>query len=233
MHLAGVLDAEVLAPLRATSAGVGQAHPMISFASPSRVPELRGGAMLVSGDRVAVARARRLARTLGMTARAWPDLDRALYHAAGGLVANGATALAAAGARLLALAGVPARDVPHVLGPLLASVAGNVSALGLPDALTGPVRRGDAAAVGAHLARIRRHAPELAALYIAVTRAQIPLARALGDTSPQALARVEHVLGDADPARNRRRRASAPDRQAPAARPDSGGAGRAQRVKRR
>lgn len=212
VHLAGALGPEVLAPLRGRSAGVGQAHPMISFASPTRVPDLGGGHLLVAGDRAAVARARRMARALGMTARAWPDVDRALYHAAGGLVANGATALAAAGAQLLVLAGAPERDVPRVLGPLLRSVAGNVAALGLPEALTGPVRRGDASAVRAHLERIRRDAPGLAQLYLAAARAQIPLAKALGDATPAALAQIEHVLEDAGPARNRRTASRSGDR---------------------
>src|SRR4051812_31280745 len=35
VHAAGAADAEVLAPLRAVSAGVAQMHPMISFASTS------------------------------------------------------------------------------------------------------------------------------------------------------------------------------------------------------
>lgn len=197
VHLAGALGPEVLAPLRRACAGVGQAHPMVSFASPRAVPSLRGAHLLVAGDRVAVARARRMARALGMTARVWPDVDRASYHAAGGLVANGAVALVAAGARLLTLAGVPDRDVPRVLGPLLASVAENVTRLGLPDALTGPVRRGDAAAVRAHLDRITRRAPGLAPLYLAVARGQLPLARALGDASPRALRDVERALANA------------------------------------
>jgi len=194
VHVAGALGPEVLAPLRAHCAGVGQAHPMISFASSRVPPPLAGGHMLVTGDPVAVKRASTLARALGMVPREWRRIDRAGYHAAGGLVANGATALAAGGARLLLEAGVPARDVPRVLGPLLHSVAHNIEKLGLPGALTGPVRRGDARALERHLERIQASAPDLTALYLASAAAQLPLARALGDADPAALEEVERVL---------------------------------------
>ena len=46
-----------------------------------------------------------------------------------------------------------------MLGPLLRSVADNVETLGFPDALTGPVRRGDAAGVEKHLATLREKLP--------------------------------------------------------------------------
>ncbi len=195
VHVAGALTAEALAPLRAGSAGVGQMHPMISFAEPARPPGLAGGHVRVAGDAEAVRRAARLARALGMRPRRLPGLDEIAYHAAAGLVANGAAALAAAGAELLARAGVDPKAAPLLLGPLLRSVADNVEALGLPAALTGPVRRGDAGAVGRHLETLGRLAPELAPLYVAMARAQLPLARALGDAPAEAFDALEARLG--------------------------------------
>jgi predicted short-subunit dehydrogenase-like oxidoreductase (DUF2520 family) len=194
VHVAGALDESVLAPLRGVAAGIGQAHPLVAFAASGFAPRLEGAQLLVSGDRVAVLRARRLARFLGMTPRAWPEAERPLYHAAAGLVANGAAALAAAGEVLLVRGGAPARDVRKALGPLLRSVAENVLRLGTPDALTGPVRRGDAETVERHLAAIRATAPELLGLYGAAVTAQIPLARALGEAAPGALARIARVV---------------------------------------
>jgi predicted short-subunit dehydrogenase-like oxidoreductase (DUF2520 family) len=194
VHVAGARGPELLAPLRAVSAGVAQMHPMISFADPAFLPTLARGNLHVSGDPVAVRRARAVARALGMTARTIPGLDRVGYHAAAGLVANGAAALAALGAELLVKSGVRADEAPRLLGPLLRSVADNVEALGFPRALTGPVRRGDAGAVEKHLALIRERVPEAVPLFIAAARAQIPLARALPDASKAALDAVEAVL---------------------------------------
>jgi predicted short-subunit dehydrogenase-like oxidoreductase (DUF2520 family) len=129
-----------------------------------------------------------------MTPRAWPKLDLAAYHAAAGLVANGSAALAAAGAELLKAAGCPPAELGRVLGPLLRSVAQNVEALGLPGALTGPIRRGDRATVQRHLAAIARYRPDLRALYLASANAQLPLAEALGDAPPRGLSELGREL---------------------------------------
>jgi predicted short-subunit dehydrogenase-like oxidoreductase (DUF2520 family) len=200
VHVAGALRAEALAALRGACAGVAQMHPMISFASTRFAPSLLRGNLHVQGDPAAMTRARRLARLLGMTARTVPDLDTVAYHAAAGLVANGTAALAAVGAELLVKAGVPRGVAPKMLGPLLRSVADNVEALGFPDALTGPVRRGDAAGVEKHLAVLDARLPEAVRLYLAAAEAQLPLARAIGDASDESLAAVAAVLAKASAA---------------------------------
>jgi len=187
VHCSGALGPEALAAVRSASAGVAQMHPMISFADPDAPPGLARGNLHVSGDAIAVRRARAVGRALGMTARTIPGLDRVGYHAAAGLVANGAAALAALGALLLTRSGVNPADAPRLLGPLLRSVADNVETLGLPGALTGPIRRGDAAAVRKQLALISERLPEAVPLFIAAGRAQVPLARALPDASGAAL----------------------------------------------
>lgn len=196
VHVAGALPADALAALRPTSAGVAQMHPMIAFANPARAPSLPGGHVLVRGDAVAVKRARKLASALGMRPRSIA-VDEIAYHAAAGLVANGAAALAAAGALVLLRAGVSPDVAPKMLGPLLRSVAENVEALGLPGALTGPVRRGDAKGVEHHLKVLSRVAPEVVALYRALVKAQVPLARPLGDATDDALAAIERMVSDA------------------------------------
>jgi predicted short-subunit dehydrogenase-like oxidoreductase (DUF2520 family) len=190
VHVAGAHGPSVLEPLRGQCAGIGQAHPLLSFASPRVQPELEGAHLLVAGERAAVARARALARLLGMVPRTWPDIDLALYHAAAGLLANGSAALAAAAARLLGAAGCPTDELGPVLGPLLRSVADNVARLGTPEALTGPIRRGDASTVRAHLVGIERATPELLPLYVACARAQLPMARALREAEPASLRQI-------------------------------------------
>ncbi len=194
VHVAGALDAAPLAALRGSCAGVGQMHPMISFASPRWAPDLARGNVHVQGDPRAVARARKLARVLGMTPRTIPDLDAIAYHAAAGLVANGAAALAAVGAELLVRAGVQRDVAPAMLGPLLRSVAENVERLGFPEALTGPVRRGDVAGLEKHLSTLRAKLPEAVAFYVAAAQAQLPLARAIADAPPASFDAIERSL---------------------------------------
>ncbi len=194
VHNSGAQSAEVLAPLRGSCAGVAQMHPMISFASTTFFPSLTRGQCHVTGDPHAEKVARRVAKRLGMTPRTFAKLDTVGYHAAAGLVANGAAALAAMGEALLVASGVPRKDAPKMLGPLLRSVAENVEALGFPNALTGPVRRGDAGAIERQIALLSERLPDALALFIASGRAQLPLARALGDAPAASFTDVEKVL---------------------------------------
>jgi predicted short-subunit dehydrogenase-like oxidoreductase (DUF2520 family) len=194
-HCAGALGPEALAPARGPNVAVAQLHPMISFADKKATPGLARGQLHVDGDRAAVGRGRQLGKILGMSPRTIPGLDRVAYHAAAGLVANGAAALAAGGVDLLEKAGVTRAVAAAMLGPLLRSVADNVERLGLPQALTGPVRRGDAVGLGRHLETLARLSPDLVPFYTAAARIQLPLARALGDAPAASFDAVEKLLG--------------------------------------
>jgi len=197
VHNAGSLPADVLLPLRGVCAGIAQMHPMISFASLRFFPNLERGHCHVKGDPIAEERVRALAKKIGMTPRTFKKLDTVGYHAAAGLVANGAAALAAIGQELLARSGVPNADAPKMLGPLLRSVADNVEALGFPDALTGPVRRGDAGAIDRQTRLLEDILPGAVPLFVASGLAQLPIAAKIGDASKKQIEEVGVVLREA------------------------------------
>ncbi len=194
VHCAGALRSDAIAALRGPGVAVAQMHPMISFASTTISPSLERGQLHVEGDRAACVAARAFGQKLGLTPRTVANLDPIAYHAAAGLVANGAAALAAGGVDLLERAGVDRKTAALMLGPLLRSVAENVERIGLPAALTGPIRRGDAAGVARHLALLERIAPHVVELYLAAGRLQLPLSAAIGDTTPEAVAAIALVL---------------------------------------
>jgi predicted short-subunit dehydrogenase-like oxidoreductase (DUF2520 family) len=194
VHCAGSLSAEALSPLRPFCAGVAQMHPLLSFASRERPPSFEGAHAQVQGDLVALRRVRRLAKRLGMTPRTFEHLDPVAYHAAAALVANGAATLAALGAELLVTSGVPEDEAPRMLAPLLRSVAENVDALGLPHALTGPIRRGDAQAVVRQLETLKTRFPTALPLFLASASAQLPLARKIGNATDAQLDKVLECL---------------------------------------
>lgn len=194
VHNAGSLPAEALEPLRGVCAGIAQMHPMIAFASTKSFPTLARGHVHVKGEPVAEKRARAVAKRLGMTPRTFAELDTVGYHAAAGLVANGAAALAAIGAELLVVSGVPRAQAPKMLGPLLRSVAENVEALGFPEALTGPVRRGDAGAIARQIELLGERLPSALPLFIASGLAQLPIAERIGDAPKEQIAQVGDVL---------------------------------------
>ena len=92
---------------------------------------------------------------------------------------------------LLRAAGVeqPAR----LVAPLLSAALDNVLRYG-DTALTGPVARGDAGTVAAHLAEISEVAPETRATYVALARATADRALANGMLRPDAAERLLDVL---------------------------------------
>jgi predicted short-subunit dehydrogenase-like oxidoreductase (DUF2520 family) len=190
VHCAGALDETPLAALRSDKVAIGRMHPLLSFADRKRPPALEGGYAHLCGDARAVRVATRAARALGMVPLT-VSLDPVRYHAAAALLANGAVALAGVAAALIAEAGVEGELAPRMLAPLLASVAQNLENLGMPDALTGPVRRGDLRGIRRHLAAM---GPDAASLYRALAKAQLPMARALGEAEAEKYEAMEAEL---------------------------------------
>ena len=70
-------------------------------------------------------------------------------------------------------------------------------------ALTGPVRRGDAAAIERHLAILRARLPGAVPLFLASVEAQLPLARALLDAPAGELDAIESLVALALAAQSR------------------------------
>jgi predicted short-subunit dehydrogenase-like oxidoreductase (DUF2520 family) len=178
LHCAGAQDVAALAAPSAAGASVGVFHPLVSFASPTHV-KLRGATFTTFGDARAVAVASRLARRLGAHSVALSPPGPA-YHAAAALVANGAAALAYAGARILVELGFEQRAAERALGALLHSVAENVARVGVPSALTGPVVRGDIATVAEHVRALAAQDPASLRAYLTVQPLVVDSALAAG-----------------------------------------------------
>jgi predicted short-subunit dehydrogenase-like oxidoreductase (DUF2520 family) len=94
---------------------------------------------------------------------------------------------------LLARCGVehPAR----MLAPLLGAALDNALRAG-DQALTGPVARGDAGTVAAHLRELRQVSPEALAAYVAMARLTADRALAAGLLKPEAAEALLEVLAE-------------------------------------
>jgi predicted short-subunit dehydrogenase-like oxidoreductase (DUF2520 family) len=152
LHCSGALSTEVLAPLHARGYPVGSLHPLQTLASPvSGADLLPGSAFAVSGERDAVAVARRLVNALGGVPLTIPIAGRALYHASAVMASNFTLTMLAASARVLIQAGAPADEALDALLPLVRGTLDNLDELGPAGALTGPIARGDVETVRLHL----------------------------------------------------------------------------------
>lgn len=194
VHCAGARGPGELDACKRAGAAVGVLHPMVSFPSPTRPPSLRGTTLVVDGDAQAVRCARRLGRAMGARVVVAPVHGPA-YHAAAALAANGSAALATAAVGLLERLGLQRRAAERTVGGLLRTVADNVERIGVPDALTGPVRRGDADTVRAHRQALRRLDGAVLRAYDAVAPVILECARAAGLSADRAR-RVRRALAE-------------------------------------
>lgn len=194
LHCAGRHGLEVLEAIAARGAATAAWHPLQSLTGgASGAARLCGAWAALEGTPAAVEAANALSRALGMQAVALPAGARPRYHAAAALLSNGTATLAALAAELLAEAGIAPPDADAMLGPLLQGTAANVAELGADAALTGPIRRGEAETVRAHLAALpaaRRP------LYVALGRETLRVARRAG-LDAGAAAEVARVLDEA------------------------------------
>jgi predicted short-subunit dehydrogenase-like oxidoreductase (DUF2520 family) len=151
-HVSGAMGLDALAPLAARGHPVGSFHPLQPFPVEREPAAFRGGLVAVDGsDGAMVARLEGLARRLGAVSHRVRDGDRAAHHAAAVLAANALVALADQSRLVFEAAGWPADLALAAVVSLMRGALGTVESLGLPEALTGPVARGDVETVSRHL----------------------------------------------------------------------------------
>lgn len=196
VHCAGARTAEELNVLRALGWRVGAMHPMVSFASPKHPPAFTGTSFVLSGDAAAVRKAAALTRAVEAHAIKRP-LQGPAYHALAALAANGAAALATTAVQGLTNLGATDREARRLIAGILHTVATNVEHVGVPAALSGPVRRGDVATVAAHRAALRPMGA-VARAYDAILPLLIDVASAL-ELGPAKARRLRQLLSERTP----------------------------------
>jgi predicted short-subunit dehydrogenase-like oxidoreductase (DUF2520 family) len=180
-HTSGANGVALLAPLTAQGCIPLAIHPAMTFTGAdedvSRLSETCFG--ITAADEIGYAIAQALVLEIGGEPFRVDEDARTLYHAALAhgsnhvvtLIADALTALRAAlsGPGLLGQETVgeaPGGLAERIIGPLARAALENTLRRG-QAALTGPVARGDAAAVAAHLAALDEVDPELAQAYCA------------------------------------------------------------------
>ncbi|TJZ76405.1 DUF2520 domain-containing protein [Rhodococcus oryzae] len=183
VHTSGANGVGVLAPLTALGALPMAIHPAMTFTGHDEDTARLSSACfgITAADEIGYAIAQSLVLEIGGEPVRVREEARALYHAA---LAHGSNHLVtlvvdAVAALRVALAGdellgqqlvddQPNGVAERVLGPLLSAALDNALRRG-PAALTGPVARGDAAAVATHLRVLEDVDPRIAAGYRALS----------------------------------------------------------------
>jgi predicted short-subunit dehydrogenase-like oxidoreductase (DUF2520 family) len=192
-HTSGRFGFGVLDPATRLGALPLALHPAMTFAgTPMDLPRLDGAGFGVTAPEPLRPIAEALVVEMGGEPQWVAEEMRPLYHAAMVSGANHLVTVVVTATELLARCGVehPAR----MLAPLLGAALDNGLRYG-DAALTGPVVRGDAGSVAAHVAELRRSAPETVASYIALARLTADRALAAGMLSSDSAEALLDVLG--------------------------------------
>jgi predicted short-subunit dehydrogenase-like oxidoreductase (DUF2520 family) len=190
VHTSGAHGIGVLDPAAEAGALPLALHPVMTFTgTPVDVQRLAGCSFGVTAPEELRLAAEALVIEMGGEPEWISEANRPLYHAALALGANHLVTLVAQSMELLRTAGVTAPD--RMLGPLLGAALDNALRSG-DAALTGPVARGDAGTVAAHVTELRKHAPQTVAGYLAMARATADRALAHGLLKPEL---AEDLLG--------------------------------------
>jgi predicted short-subunit dehydrogenase-like oxidoreductase (DUF2520 family) len=163
-HVSGASTLDVLAAARERGASTFSLHPLQTFAD-GETAVAGTPAAIAGSDEGALDFARSLAEALGMKPFEVPEENRAAYHAAAAMASNLLVALEESAAELAEKIGI--EDARELLAPLVLRTAANWAERG-PDALTGPIARGDRATVQRHRVALAETAPELVRLYDAL-----------------------------------------------------------------
>jgi predicted short-subunit dehydrogenase-like oxidoreductase (DUF2520 family) len=210
IHLSGAQGVEALAAVRAQGARVAALHPLMTF--PRTTDTLIAEVILkrVAGcawafeadDEATIDQLTAIIAALDGHAIRLTAADRAPYHLAAVLASNYIVTLLAAAVRLWGTFGVSPEEALAALLPLTRAAVEQLEAVGLPDALTGPIARGDLGTVRTHLDWLTAHAastPEQVRLrdaYIALARLTIPVASRKGSLSTETSEMLGRLLSD-------------------------------------
>lgn len=152
-HCSGSLGSDILAAARySCGALIASMHPLTTFpTAAAAVERFAGTYCFCEGDAGATDALMELAGDIGGKPMLISSQAKVLYHAAAVMACNYLTALLDAAVTLCGKAGIDRQTALQALAHLATATLENVTKLGPPSALTGPIARGDARTVARHL----------------------------------------------------------------------------------
>lgn len=153
IHCSGSIPSKVLniegsLPIKTLSL-----HPLQAFANIEQAVDLLKGTHFgIEGNDESIGE-KIVIELGGIPHRLDPD-RKTLYHAGAVFASNYLVTIAELAVRLLEESGIEKNEALQSLLPLMAGTLQNLEKVGLPQALTGPIARGDAGVVRSHLEHI-------------------------------------------------------------------------------
>jgi len=152
LHLSGALTSEVLATAHDLGTDTLSLHPAQTMVEPLQAAEsLKSAWFCLEGNDAAIARGNAIVNDISGKATVIEKNKKALYHAALSVSSNYLITLESIAVEMLTAAGIPPQEALNFLMPLIQGSVDTLAHSGLPNALTGPISRGDAKTIEKHL----------------------------------------------------------------------------------
>lgn len=150
IHCSGSLPSDVLRVQENLSVRCLSLHPLQAFASVEKALAILAGTHFgIEGDDEELGE--KIVEDLGGIPHHILAAQKSLYHAGAVVASNYLVVLASLAVDLFGEAGIKGEEALASLLPLMRGTLYNLEQVGLPQALTGPIARGDAQVVQGHL----------------------------------------------------------------------------------
>lgn len=180
-HTSGTIPSTILDPLAAKGAHIASIHPLQVFADPVKALEtLPGIYYAIEGEDKAMELAVQIVTNLQGRLLLIPTGRKVLYHVAGVFAANYLMVLVDLALHIMQDLGETQEDAFDAFLPLMVGALQNVETLGVGEALTGPIARGDTATITRHLQALEALRPEVKEIYAVLGREAVNIAQRSG-----------------------------------------------------
>jgi len=198
-HCSGASSAEVLEPVKKFGAQVGCIHPLQTFSGMTQAIEnLPGSMFAIEAEEPVLSILKEMATALKGEWVILKAEDKALYHASACIACNYFYTLVNIAAELWKNFNKTVPEATKAMLPMLRGALNNLENIGLPQALTGPIARGDLTTINKHLSILKKKAPELLPLYKELGKWTIPIGMAKGTLSAERAKELQALFQNKD-----------------------------------
>lgn len=196
VHCSGALSLDVLNRAAQAGAATGSLHPLQTFATggdhAARLSDI-SYALQASSDELRDT-LQELVEALGGRPQWISGADKPLYHASAAMASNYLVALLGDASKLWESFGISRDNGLQSLLPLVRGTIDNLQGIGFPDALTGPIARGDVDTVRIHLDALTASQPDIVASYVAMGKRTVALGLEKGTLNEDAACAIRALL---------------------------------------
>jgi len=199
VHMSGAQTLGLLDAAKGPGAYRAVMHPLQSVPSMELgIKNMPGSYFRIEADPEAAQTVSGLVQALGGIELKMPRWSSnrdsvALYHAGAVAVSNYFVALVDFGLRYYQVLGAEKEEALKAVLPLIKGTLANIESAGIPDALTGPIMRGDVETVKGHIEAMKVRVPELLPLYRELARHTVIVARDKNSITPQTAAEIQKL----------------------------------------